>query len=398
MKTAALLLLLGLGAVALALTDRDAGQRDAEAALGVQGVADGPPAVALETPESCAGCHRGRQPGLLAQWDTSVHAAKGVTCEDCHGSDHEAIFGDSGRVPASRCRPCHETQTDEFLASNHNQASQNALMNARLMAQIPAMRRIGCMGCHDMGGGEEGSCGGCHGGHRQSSADARRPEACGTCHMGPDHPHIEAWEASPHGIAFRASGDDERQAPSCVGCHMPRGTHDVSIGITLGASGSGAVFEGEESPIPMHRISRERAAIEREAMLERCTRCHTRRLSQQALEDADDIKREADRLLGYAAQIVLDLYDEALLDPMPDERPAHPTLGHSLVLGGPALYEHHSESERIFFDIAKFAHAITFKSAYHQSADHTHWLGIARLKEGIVELEAEARRLRAAQQ
>jgi hypothetical protein len=81
---------------------------------------------------------------------------------------------------------------------------------------------------------------------------------------------------------------------------------------------------------------------------------------------------------------------------MPDERVGHPTRGHALVLGGPALYENHSDAERIFFDLAKFAHAITFKGAYHLSPDHTHWLGIARLKASIEELRAEERRLRAA--
>ena len=61
---------------------------------------------------------------------------------------------------------------------------------------------------------------------------------------------------------------------------------------------------------------------------------------------------------------------------------------------GPRIFARHTEAERIFFDLAKFAHAITFKGAYHQSPDHTHWLGIARLKASIEELRAEARRLR----
>ncbi len=398
-RIAVVLILLGLGAVGLALFGGDGDDpalagRVSRAIESATGGADARPPSEPETPKSCAGCHRGRQPGLLAQWDESVHAAERVRCEDCHGDDHDAIFAAAGRVPAKQCRVCHEKQTDEFLASAHNEASRKALENGRLLAQIPAMQRIGCMGCHDMGGGEEGSCGGCHGAHRASAADARRPEACGTCHMGPDHPHIEAWEASPHGIAYRASGDDERQSPSCVSCHMPRGTHDVSQGLTIGSAGSGAVLVGEPQPIPMHTITREEAETERKRMLDRCTRCHTPRVARNALEDADAIKREADRLVGVAAKIVQGLFEDKLLYPMPADRPAHPTEGHTLVLGGPMLYENHSEAERIFFDLSKFAHAITFKSAYHQAADHMHWLGIARLKASIVELKAEAHRLR----
>ncbi len=356
-----------------------------------------PAAAPVEDSDSCAGCHRRRQPGVLAQWDASTHKLEGVTCEDCHGDDHNAILAHEGRVPPSKCAPCHEEQTEQFSKSVHGHARTDALSNARLLAQVPAMQRRGCMGCHDMGddANEEslGRCNSCHGAHRNSAADARRPEACGGCHMGPDHPHIEAYHASRHGIAYAASRD-ETQAPTCASCHMPKGTHDVSGGITIGRAGSGSVLEGEIPPIPMRIISKKQAEAQREVMMSRCTKCHTPRQARRALEDADAIKREADRLVGEGARIVSALYDDELLDPMPDNRPAHPTAGHALVLGGPMLYENQSEAERIFFDLAKFAHAITFKGAYHQSPDHTHWLGMARLKAGLVELRAEDRRLR----
>jgi hypothetical protein len=391
MKAVGVLLVL-LGLVAAALGLRAVPDRVPRS------VASGPTAgrAASESPTSCAGCHRARQPGLLAQWDASGHARAGVACSACHGEDHEAIFAEHGRVPAGRCATCHEQETAEFLASPHAHAAEGALGNARLLAQIPAMQRRGCMGCHDLGTGEHGGCNACHGAHRHSAADARRPESCGRCHMGPDHPHLEAYLASPHGVAWEACGGDERQAPSCVTCHMPGGTHAVGGGITRGRSGSGAVLEGETQPIPMHVISPEHARTQREAMLALCARCHGARLAREALEDADAIKIEADRLVGVAADLVRALHDEGLLDPAPADRPAHPTAGHALVLGGPMLYENQSEAERIFFDLAKFGHAITFKSAYHQAADHTHWLGIARMKASLVALEAEARRLRAA--
>lgn len=364
------------------------------AAIGTPG-APASPGPSAST-KSCAECHRERHPGMMAQWDGSRHAAKEVACEECHGDDHDAIFSEEGRVPAARCQGCHPKQTLEFRQSVHARALPDALENARLLAQIPAMQRRGCLGCHGMGGAEQGGrCDDCHGAHRFSAADARRPEACGTCHLGPDHPQIEAYEASKHGVAFAAAGD-EAQAPTCAGCHMPSGTHDVSGGITIGRAGSGAVLEGETPPIPMRTIPEEEAKKRRESMLETCVRCHSARMAREALEDADEIKREADRLLAEAVRIVTGLYDDRLLDPMPEERLPHPTAGHALVLGGPALYENHSEPERIFFDLAKFAHAITFKGAYHQSPDHTHWLGIARLKEGLEALRGEERRLRRA--
>ena len=352
-----------------------------------------PQATDADSQESCIDCHQRRQPGLLAQWNASAHAGAGTTCEDCHGDDHDAIFSTEGRVPSAQCQGCHAKATLEFKASVHGRALSDALKNARLMAQIPAMQRLGCLGCHDMGGPRGGRCNSCHGAHRFSSEDARRPEACGGCHRGPDHPHIEAYEASKHGVIYAASGDIA-QAPTCATCHMPNGTHDVSGGITIGRAGHGAILEGEEAPVPMKTITAERAAEERERMLERCAKCHTPRTARRALEDADAIKREADRLLGVAARIVTGLYDDKLLDPMPEARLPHPTAGHALVLGGAMLYENQSNAERIFFDLAKFAHAITFKGAYHNSPDHTHWLGMARLKASIEELRAEERSLR----
>jgi hypothetical protein len=353
----------------------------------------------VEGPDSCVGCHAQRQPGLLKQWHMSAHARDGVECTDCHGSDHDEMFRVKGAVPASACKECHRKETISFRKSIHGRSMADASGNARLLMQIPAMQRLGCMGCHSTGGpdptrDDDGHCNACHGAHRYSVEESRLPESCGLCHRGPDHPHIEAYEASRHGVAWLATHDEE-VTPTCVTCHMDEGSHDVSRGLTIGRAGSGAVLGGGEPPIPMKVFSAEKVAREREAMIQRCLPCHSRRVARRALEDADAIKRESDRLLQQAVDIVVQLHEEGLLDPMPEDRVAHPTKGHTLVLGGPALYENHTDAERIFFDIAKFAHAITFKGAYHLSPDHTHWLGMARLKASIEELRAEARRLRA---
>ena len=181
-----------------------------------------PASRAAADPESCVGCHEQRQPGLMAQWYPRITISSSII-------SGAALARDEGPL----CEGCHPDATIEFKRSVHGRALIDASKNARLLAQIPAVRRLGCLGCHDMGGPGGGSCGGCHGAHRFSAADAREPEACGACHMGPDHPQFEAWEASRHGVVFRAT-HDEKQAPACVTCHMPRGTHDVSGGITIG--------------------------------------------------------------------------------------------------------------------------------------------------------------------
>jgi hydroxylamine dehydrogenase len=64
-------------------------------------------------------------------------------------------------------------------------------------------------------------------------AVGREPSACGNCHMGPDHPQIEIFDESKHGVAFMANrermalaqrpwvlGVDYSAAPTCATCHM----------------------------------------------------------------------------------------------------------------------------------------------------------------------------------
>jgi len=338
---------------------------------------------------SCIDCHRERQPGMLATWDAGAHAKANVRCEDCHGADHDAMFRAEGRVPAETCGQCHPKQTEEFLASVHGRARPDAVSNPLFLAQIPAVQRQACLGCHDTGA-KGGRCDGCHLSHRFSVAEARRPEACGFCHCGPDHPQLESFELSKHGVVWAAT-QDAKQAPTCVTCHMT-GTHDVSSGLTRGRAAHGAVPTGETPPVPMQTFDPARMARERETMLARCDACHMRRLSRRALDDADKIKQHADRLVAEGVRIVEGLYRDGLLDPMPETRIAHPTAGHTLAAA--AAFENQSDPERLFFFLTQFAHSITFKAAYHQSPDYLQWHGIASLKSKLDELRALERRIR----
>lgn len=81
--------------------------------------------------------------------------------------------------------------------------------------------------------GSAGSCTACHARHRFSKAQARTPDTCGKCHVGPDHPQIEVYNESKHGILYRAqveemrldsdkwvAGVDYSAAPTCATCHM----------------------------------------------------------------------------------------------------------------------------------------------------------------------------------
>jgi hypothetical protein len=93
--------------------------------------------------------------------------------------------------------------------------------------------------------GSWGSCSACHARHEFSVMQARQPEACGKCHLGPDHPQIEVWNESKHGILYHANreklklnsdvwraGQEYFTGPTCSSCHMSAAgkqpvTHDV---------------------------------------------------------------------------------------------------------------------------------------------------------------------------
>jgi hypothetical protein len=93
--------------------------------------------------------------------------------------------------------------------------------------------------------GSWGSCSACHARHEFSVKQARQPEACGKCHLGPDHPQIEVWNESKHGILYHAdresmkieskewrAGQEYFTGPTCSSCHISAAgkqgiTHDI---------------------------------------------------------------------------------------------------------------------------------------------------------------------------
>ena len=356
--------------------------------------------VAIRGEQSCEGCHRTLDPGMDRQWRDSVHFRVNVGCAGCHGDDHEAVFAAKGRVSAGTCGRCHEQEVKAFAESGHADAELAALSDARFLVQSPAMQEEGCMGCHAIGtrfpDGSVGGCNECHPGHEFSAEAAREPEACEVCHGGPDHPVMEAYRTSVHGTLYALDRNAEK-SPTCVTCHMPGGDHGHVANLTLGAVFSGAVLADESGPnIPMKRINRTDFEENRKQMLNVCAPCHSTRFARESLERADAIKRESDALVAEARAIILSLYEDRALDPMPEDRPANPVLGHVLELGGQQLYENTSEVEQAFFRLYKFYHATTFKAAYHHSPDYTHWKGIVFMKMELDKIRTEAVRLRLA--
>lgn len=231
-------------------------------------------------PEKCVLCHAKSTPGLVAQWQASKHAANGVTCSACHNADKgdpdaiEHYLGTTIAVIVSPkdCGQCHEEEYRQQKGSHHARAGQILGSLDNLLGEVIGGQPVvdaGCRQCHGsqvrldakhrptpdtwpntgMGrinpDGSWGSCSACHGRHQFSVAQARQPEACGKCHLGPDHPQMEVWNESKHGVMYHANrenmkldseqwraGQEYFSGPTCASCHMSAAgkqavTHDV---------------------------------------------------------------------------------------------------------------------------------------------------------------------------
>lgn len=350
--------------------------------------------------DPCLSCHTKKTPGVVDYWKASAHSGAGVSCAKCHGKDEKASHEGKALVGAEVCGTCHKGELKEHKSSRHalgmktgqgctrnlpdsrekmrtcdhchEKGSSKPIVDtecAMFLAQSPEMQRQGCGSCHRV----EERCDSCHTRHGTDTALAARAETCGVCHMGPDHAQLEMWQTSMHGVLYGAG--DSKGAPTCVTCHMDKGTHDVSRGIAVGR--------------PSHLKEKARGV-----MLDICARCHTRKMAERSLSDADSIEEQSRAMVDEARQIVEALGNEGLLVPEPAERKPHPLFGQTLVVGPHMLYEGISSIEAKYFRMKMFHYMSAFKGAFHQNPDYSHWFGNAPLKMALSEIKSDAELLR----
>ncbi|MCB9514431.1 MAG: multiheme c-type cytochrome [Candidatus Krumholzibacteriia bacterium] len=239
------------------------------------------PAADAGVAGKCMTCHKEKSPGLYKQWYGSEHAKHNVTCLDCHQAargDADAFEHEGAQIATlvtpKDCSRCHEREAAEVGNSYHAHAGEILESNDAYLAHAaggaPAAI-AGCASCHGSKvkidpsspnrlditswpnsgigrinpDGSKGACSACHTRHAFSRAQARRPESCSKCHLGPDHPQKEIYEESKHGNAYYTHVDDMNlnadrwivgvdyyEAPTCATCHMSATrdqavTHDV---------------------------------------------------------------------------------------------------------------------------------------------------------------------------
>jgi hypothetical protein len=324
-------------------------------------VYSGIPETGYAAKEDCISCHKSNSPGIVGQWRFSKHGKNGIGCYDCHKAENSDVdafehYGESIAtiVSPKDCGQCHEQQEQEFTASHHSKAAQfiGSLDNMLGVAVEGAPAAIlGCQQCHGSvvkvleGGkldpatwpntgvgrvnpdGSKGSCTACHPRHDFSRAQVRQPENCGRCHMGPDHPQIEIYKESKHGILYMANkprmnmesdswvvGEDYNAAPTCVTCHMGAtpsnpSTHDV-----------GARISWTLRPVISTKLPE--WAKRRYAMKDVCFQCHTPAFVDNFYTQFDGAVELYNNKFAKPSKAVMDeLYNDGLLTKTPfDEK------------------------------------------------------------------------------
>jgi hypothetical protein len=185
--------------------------------------------------------------------------------------------------------------------------------------------------------GTLGSCTYCHSRHRFSVAEARKPESCGQCHLGPDHPQHEIYTESKHGNIFAAGGEDwnwekpvnewgpgDIDAPTCATCHMSgfgdavRSTHDVGSRLywELQPKKSVPQWKGpDELDFVLKRVpDLKQAQKGRAEMKAVCNQCHASKWTNGYFEEFDKVVSDYNMLWDYTDGLLAEAYAEGLLN------------------------------------------------------------------------------------
>jgi hypothetical protein len=329
---------------------------------------------------ACIECHRQTTPGIFADWSKSRHANANITCLDCHlvqpgdqdvAKGHEKYYGRSDLpfgeskykapiaaiVTPKDCSRCHPDEATQYSRSKHANTLEivwkiDPWLNKGMNSDNE--RKTGCFTCHgtviaidDQGNidpdtwpnvgvgrlnldGSKGSCTSCHTRHRFRVGEARMPEACDQCHLGPDHPQIEIYEESKHGTMYHAYKDEynfdaaggtwtagvDYRAPTCAGCHMSGSgkvltSHDVTERLSWETQAPLTIRPSEFKPLPAATDWK----TERNKMKDVCSQCHGDEWIDNFYNGFDKAVSEYNEVYFKPAKAKLDeLYEKGLLD------------------------------------------------------------------------------------
>jgi hydroxylamine dehydrogenase len=366
--------------------------------------------VLADSNDPCVVCHRRTTPGIVEQYSHSRMAAANVSCQQCHvvqsnypsAEEHQGVY--ILRSPTTAiCQNCHGVEVAQFYQSRHSLPAYVAFagskdLSPQLLAMYqaipegtfnpdssrnaiaelegPDMTPFTCANCHSIGApaadGSVGECQKCHLRHEFSREQARKPETCNACHIGPDHPQYEIYTESPHGIAYHTLGQNwhweaapgtltvnDFPAPTCAICHMsgfgPSGTtHDVGDRLTW------FLF----APISQRRPNWQDNMVRMQGV---CMACHNKNFIDDFYTAADTATERVNSWVQQSDAMIAPLKDKGLLTAAPFDEPIDYTYFE--------LWHHWGRT-------AKFG-------TWMQGPDYAQWHGAYEVLKALVELKTE---------
>lgn len=346
-----------------------------------------PPELNIEvTREQCVGCHETVTHGWVQSWQQSVHAnldalrklpagdtraykttilaeveaglrAQGlldtgrplqeVGCIDCHmgvgkaGGNHARDLHLPSRA---ECGTCHIKQFAEAESERDTQVwpqkqwdpghpshAVDYTANVELATWAALQQRevaTACTMCHY----NQAKCDGCHTRHDFSTVEARKPEACATCHNGVDHNEYEQYLLSKHGTRYQVQGASwdwnarladaytkgRQSAPTCQTCHFEykgQYTHNVTRKVRWGFLPFKNIADNLDHPWFKER---------KDAWMATCSQCHSPRFATTYLTMSDTGIKEGVKLVEDSRKVVQKLFDDKLMVGQKTNRPAPP--------------------------------------------------------------------------
>ena len=375
-------------------------------------------AATLGENKACVECHQKDNPGIVQQYHDSKHSGRGVQCLDCHKpvAGQEALTKEHYKVAVvaaptpKNCSQCHKEEVSQFEDSNHAAKSWYSVEGAKNFTPEelakyhlldakgqpinggnanPVFNLIGkdasaqsCEVCHAIGqknqDGSFGDCTKCHLRHTFDVAQARQPETCGQCHLGPDHPQIEIYNESAHGAYYQANKQKfnmeapsgtltvkDFPAPTCATCHMSafgsvKGTHNVGDRLKWSLQ-------------PEIAKVRENGDKNRETLNAICVNCHTQTFIQDEQAKAEKNINITNQNVMKGKAIVDDLRNTGLLGTKPLSNPL----------------------DFIYFELWHHEGRRARYGAVMGGADYVNWHGIYEQQKALVELQSKADELKA---
>lgn len=346
-----------------------------------------PPNIDMEVTRSqCADCHTSVTHGWVRSWEKSVHARldeireldssdiraykkdiiaevednlrsqdlladdahlKDVSCIDCHmgvGQEKGNHAKDLHLPDRTACGTCHlrqfaeaESERDTLVwpqgqwDQGHPSHTVDYMANVETASWAALQQRevaTSCTMCHT----NQTKCDNCHTRHQFSVVEARKPQACATCHNGVDHNEYEDFMMSKHGTVYQTLGHEwdwnarladafdkgGQTAPTCQTCHFEyKGefTHNVVRKVRWGFLPFQSIIDNLDDPWFEER---------KDAWQSTCSQCHSPRFARTYLDMMDSGIKEGTALVESTRKVVQKLYDDQLLVGQKTNRPALP--------------------------------------------------------------------------